>query len=69
MIQLVMINTICGNWIFAEKLSEDQKSNTDWIQFDIWVVLEACVFLSYICSGMVYLLIRSVKVNEYNLSI
>ena len=72
MIQLLMINTICGEWIFEEDHKNESftaaDNSSNMIQFDIWITLEACVFLSYIGSCILYLFIRSFKDQEYNLS-
>ena len=70
MVQLLMINTICGEWIFedGQHKAADHMTQENWIQFDVWIVLEACVFLSYIGSAIMYLFIRAFKDAEHNLS-
>ena len=64
-----MINTICGEWIFDiedHPIIPSDKEN--WIQFNVWITLEACVFLSYIASAILYLFMRAFRDAEHNLS-
>ena len=62
-IQLVMINTILGDWVYDITLTSEEKTDSNWLQFHIWIILEFCVFLSYIASSMCYIFIRAFKVN------
>ena len=66
-VQLLMINTICQFWIFNESNKVAVSAATNMLQFDVWITLEICVFLAYIASAILYLLIRSFKVQEHNL--
>lgn len=65
-----MINTICGEWVFnAERKEASEAADTvNFLQFNIWIVLEACVFLSYISAATFYLFIRGCAVHQYNLT-
>ena len=68
-IQVLMINVICGEWIFEETTTIDYATAShDMKQFDIWMTLEACLVLSFICINWIYLLIRFWKDPVYNLS-
>ena len=68
-VQVLMINVICGEWIFEETANIDYTTAShDMKQFDIWMTLEGCLVLSFICINMIYLLIRFWKDPVYNLS-